>query len=363
MTARLIAVYHLRGDAASIDARAQAIAVEQSVEMPLAAIDDAHVLEEIVGRVEDISDLRGGHFAVRVGLATATVGLDGAQLFNMLFGNSSLHDDVILHDVEIPAEFAAAFGGPRHGIAGLRRRAGAAGRALTCSALKPQGLPADRLGELAARFARGGVDFVKDDHGLADQSFSPFADRVPVCAAAVRANGAATRYVPSLSGDLGQMRAQIALAREVGVDTVMIAPMLAGAANVQALVREFADFAFFAHPAMAGAARIAPPLLLGKLFRLLGADAVIFPAHGGRFGFSAETCRQLAADARAPLFDLKPAVPTPAGGITLGRVPELLDFYGPETMLLLGGSLLAARERLTEEAAAFVRSVAQHEYR
>ena len=49
-----------------------------------------------------------------------------------------------------------------------------------------------------------------------------------------------------------------------------------------------------AHPTMAGAARIAPPLLIGKLFRLFGADAVIFPNHGGRFGYSPETCRRLA---------------------------------------------------------------------
>ena len=363
MTSRFAAVYHVRGNAASIDARAQAIAVEQSVEMPLDAIDDAHVLADIVGRVEDISDLGDGRFAVRIGLATATVGLDAAQLFNMLFGNTSLHDDVTLHDVEIFSDIAAAFGGPRHGIAGLRQKAGAAGRALTCTALKPQGLSAERLGELAGRFAQGGVDFVKDDHGLADQGFSRFADRVPVCAAAVQATGAATRYVPSLSGDLGSMRAQITLAREAGLDTVMIAPMLAGPSNFQSLVREFPDFSFFAHPAMAGATRIAPPLLLGKLFRLLGADAVIFPTHGGRFGYTAETCHDLAGNARALLLDLKPSIPAPAGGITLQRVPEILDFYGADTMLLLGGSLLAARDRLSEATAAFACTVARHVYR
>ena len=360
MTARFAALYHVRGDAASIDARAQAIAVEQSVEMPLAAIDDPHVLSDIVGRVDDIADIGGGSFAVRIGLATATVGLDAAQLFNMLFGNTSLHDDVTLHDVEIPRELAAAFGGPRHGIAGLRRHA--IGRALTCSALKPQGVAPERLGELAARFAAGGVDFVKDDHGLADQAFSTFAERVPACAAAVRATGTATRYVPSLSGDLNRMRAQIALARDVGLDTVMIAPMLAGPSNMQALVREFPEFAFFAHPAMAGAASIAPPLL-AKLFRLLGADAVIFPTHGGRFGYSPEICRQLATTARSPLPGLQPSLPAPAGGITMRRVPELLDFYGPDTMLLIGGSLLAAREKLSEQAAEFARTVARHVYR
>ena len=49
--------------------------------------------------------------------------------------------------------------------------------------------------------------------------------------------------------------------------------------------------------------------------------------------------------------------------MTLERVPEMLDFYGPDAMLLIGGSLLAARERLTEETAAFTHAVAQHSYR
>ena len=357
MPARIAATYHVRADAASIEARAQAIAVEQSVEMPLAAIDDARVLADIVGRVDAIADLGNGLYEVRIALAGETVGTDAAQLFNMLFGNSSLHDDVVLEDVEL----AAGFDGPRHGIAGLRRLVGAEGRALTCSALKPQGLAPARLAELAARLAAGGLDFIKDDHGLGDQAFSPFAERVPRCAAALR--GTATRYVPSLSGNLDAMRAQIRLARAEGIDAVLIAPMLAGPSTMQALVREFPQMAFFAHPALGGAARIAPALLIGKLFRLLGADVVIFPTHGGRFGYSAETCRRVATAARAPLGMLHPSLPAPAGGITLARVPELLDFYGPDTMLLIGGSLLLARERLSEETAAFTRSVARHAYR
>jgi len=121
--------------------------------------------------------------------------------------------------------------------------------------------------------------------------------------------------------------------------------------------------AFFAHPTMGGAARIAPPLLIGKLFRLLGADAVIFPNHGGRFGYTPDTCRLLALEARGKWDGIGPCVPVPAGGMTLARVPEMLDFYGPDAMLLIGGSLLAARERIAEETAAFTRAVAQHAYR
>jgi ribulose-bisphosphate carboxylase large chain len=364
---RFTVVYRVHGDAGSIAARAQAIAVEQSVEMPVSAIAEQEILADIVGRVESIEDRGGGIFDVRIALATATIGVDAAQFLNMVFGNTSLHADVVLQDVEVPAELATAFGGPRHGIDGLRQRVGAIGRAFTCSAVKPQGVPPVRLAELAGRFARGGIDFVKDDHGLADQGYSPFADRVAACADAVRraaqVTGHATRYVPSLSGDLDRMRRQIETARAAGIDTVMISPMLAGWATFQTLVKTYPEIAFFAHPTMGGAARIAPELLVGKLFRLLGADAVIFPNHGGRFGYTPDTCRALAERARVEWSGVRPSVPVPAGGMTLDRVPEMLDFYGPDAMLLIGGSLLAARERLTEETAAFTRAVAQHIYR
>lgn len=367
MTARLGVTYHVRCDAASIEARARAIAVEQSVEMPLEAIDEPAVLRDIVGEVQSIEPLDDGRFAVRILLAVATIGNDAGQLLNMLFGNTSLHDDVELHDVALPAELAACFGGPRHGIAGLRQRVAAHLRALTCSALKPQGLSAERLGVLAERFARGGIDYIKDDHGLADQDYSRFAERARACAAAVaratRATGHPTRYVPSLSGDLNAMRQQIGLARTLGIDCVLLAPLIAGFANMQALVVEFPDVAFFAHPSLGGAARIAPALLLGSLFRLIGADAVIFPNFGGRFGYAPETCRHLADNARAPRDGLRASLPVPAGGMTLQRVPELLDFYGADAMLLIGGNLLAARERLTEETTAFTRAVAAHDYR
>ena len=353
--ARLQAIYHIRCDAKSIDARAQAIAVEQSVEMPLAAIDDEYVLSEIVGRVEGVRDLGAGLFEARVSLSAATVGRDAGQLVNMLFGNSSIHDDVVLHDAEIPDEVAAIFGGPRHGLDGLRQRVGAGKRALTCSAIKPQGLPPAKLAEIARRFADGGIDYIKDDHGLADQAYSPFTDRVAAIAAALR--GTAAHYVPSITGDLDAMRAQLALARDAGIDTVMVAPMVSGVSNFHRLVADNPGMAFLAHPSLAGAARIAPPFHFGGLFRMLGADAVVFPNHGGRFGYSEETCRAIAARATEARAGLRPCVPVPAGGMSRERVGEMLEFYGADIMLLIGGGLLEARERLTEATAAFVTEV------
>jgi ribulose-bisphosphate carboxylase large chain len=358
MATRIIAIYHVKDSADRIAARAHAIAVEQSVEMPVSAITDRGVLEDIVGKVEDIKDLHDGGFEVRIGLAVATTGLEPGQLMNMLFGNSSIHADIELHDAEFPDPVLSAFGGPNHGLCGLRARAGAHNRALTCSALKPQGLDAKALADIAARLAAGGLDFIKDDHGLADQSYSPFAERVPAVAEAVRRANPKTGYLPSLSGNLDQLRAQVKIARQAGLNAALIAPMITGLASFHTLVRENPDIAFMAHPALAGASHIAPPLLLGKIFRLMGADATVFPNHGGRFGYSRQTCHALADAALAPWGNLKNTVPVPAGGMTPERVPEMLQFYGSDVMLLIGGGLLAAGPRMTEEAAKFQDAVA-----
>ena len=70
---RLQAIYLVRGDARSIQERARAIAVEQSVEMPVSAIADDFVRSEIVGRVEAITERDSGLFEVRVSLAADPV--------------------------------------------------------------------------------------------------------------------------------------------------------------------------------------------------------------------------------------------------------------------------------------------------
>jgi ribulose-bisphosphate carboxylase large chain len=271
-----------------------------------------------------------------------------------------------LYDVEFPDELVRGFGGPHHGLAGLRHRTGITGRAFTCTALKPQGLAPDKLAELAARFARGGIDFIKDDHGLADQAYSPYVARVEAVAAALkqveRENGHQARYVPSVTGAASAAQRFVEEARHLGIDTFMVQPMILGLSNFQQLVHGNSSLSFFAHPALAGVSRIDPGLLFGKIFRMLGADTVIFPNHGGRFGYSPDTCRRIAETARAPWHGREAAIPVPAGGMSTDRVGEMLDFYGADVMLLIGGALLDARERLIEETAAFVKKVKDHRY-
>lgn len=356
------ATYEVLAGAADIESVARALATEQSVEMPLTAITDRRVLDAVVGRVDAIGEVAPGRFSVQLLLAAETVGEDPVQLCNMLFGNCSLHDDVRLVDVDLPAPLLAGFRGPRFGIEGLRALCGAGPRPLSCTAIKPQGMAPEALAALCARFARSGLDLIKDDHGMANQPASPFAERVAACQAAVARVAAETghtaQYVPSLVGTPATLARHAALARDLGVRAVLVAPSLVGLGAFRELVDESLDgMAVLAHPAFAGAARIDPPLLLGRLFRLFGADATIFPNVGGRFSYSAQRCLAIAGAARAPWAHLAPCLPVPAGGMTPDRVGELLDVYGEDVMLLIGGGLLAAGDRLESEAQRFVAHV------
>jgi ribulose-bisphosphate carboxylase large chain len=112
-----------------------------------------------------------------------------------------------------------------------------------------------------------------------------------------------------------------------------------------------------AHPSFGGPRRFAQDLLFGSLLRLYGADAVIFVGYAGRFGTPRATCRSLVERLRRPWGPLLPALPVPGGGIQLENVPELLEFYGPDSMLLVGGSLQIEAGAVLERSRAFVRCV------
>lgn len=357
---RIVATYRIACAAQEIEARARALATEQSVEMPLEGITERRILDEIVATVEDIRPA-GDAFEVRIGIAPETTGGEASQLMNMVFGNCSMQPEVTLLDVEPPAGFEKTFPGPRFGIDGLRTLTGARGRPLTCTALKPQGLPPERLAALAGTFARAGIDVIKDDHGIANQAYSPFEARVPAVQKAIseanRETGGHTIYAPTFSGGPAALAEQVRIAKECGVRSALVAPMLVGLPSFVEL-QVALDIPVLAHPAFSGAGRIEPPLLFGKLFRLFGADAIIFPNHAGRFAYSRETCLAITEAARAPWHGLRPALPVPAGGMTVERVAEMKADYGNDSMLLIGGALLVARERLLERSREFVRAVA-----
>ena len=368
---RFRAAYRVRAEGRDARARAQALALEQSIEMPLEAVTQDFVRERVVARVESVEPAAtDGAFDVGLSFATATSGLEAGQLLNMLFGNCSLQPDVELVDFEPGREILSALPGPRFGADGWRRALGldpAAPRPLTCTALKPQGQSPQQLAQLAGTFALAGIDVIKDDHGIADQDYARFAPRVAAVQRAVeqacaqRSCGGRALYAPTLSGGPRRLREQLRVVRDEGVGAVLICPMLVGAPALVELVREEAGVPILAHPAFAGNVRIAPDLLLGRLFRMFGADATIFPNFGGRFSYDRATCRAIARRASEPLGSMPAILPVPAGGMGTERIDEMFGEFGNDAMLLIGGHLLAGAttpgDSVLARATAFVERV------
>ncbi len=347
---RFRVVYRLIGDEAEAREKARDICLEQTVEFPADLIPEGEIREQIIGRVE-VFEARGeGHWEVVISYAVETSGFELAQLLNVIFGNTSLKPGIRVERLELPEALLSAFKGPRFGRAGWRARLGAPGRPLFCTALKPMGLPPKELAEFAYRFALGGIDIVKDDHGLADQPFAPYKERVERCAEAVaRANretGLRCLYMPNVTGPAEAVRQNALFARNAGAGGLLISPGLAG----WEVMRGLADddqigLPIMSHPALQGSfvasaeSGISHYALFGQMARLAGADASIYPNYGGRFSFSREDCRRIVEGTAAPMGHLKPIFPTPGGGMSLARVPEMLDLYGREVIFLIGGGL------------------------
>jgi ribulose-bisphosphate carboxylase large chain len=344
--------YLVRAAGADIDRRAESLLLEQTVELPRPALREGSAAQRMVGRVADVRAVSEGTFRVTLSQPLAATACDPAQLLNVLFGNASLQPDVVLADVELPETAFDWLPGPRAGMQGLRALTGVTGRPLLATALKPMGLGAGQLGALCHTFASAGIDLVKDDHGLADHSFCPFESRVEACLRATE--GSRTVYVPNLIGTPERIMRQLEFARGAGARAVMLSPMVVGLPLLHHLATMTDGLPILAHPSLAGLLRAEATVLLGKLFRWYGADAVIFPHTGGRFSFGTETCRALAETLRAPHPRVRLSLPVPAGGITVERLEEIVAFYGRDSMLLIGGSLYEAGDRLFERSRALV---------
>ncbi len=349
---RFTAVYHLSGVATAIQARqrAQDICLEQTVEFPDELIPHAAIREQIVGQLAALEPLDQDRWEAVIRYPVEVAGRELTQLVNCLFGNSSIQPGIRLVRFDLSERLAQFYRGPRFGQAGLRDRLGVRHRPLLCTAVKPMGLRPRALADLAYRLALGGIDLIKDDHGLADQVFCPFDERVTHCAAAVdRANretGGHTLYVPNVTAPAPEITRRARFARAAGAGGLLFCPGLAGLDALRALADDDTlDLPILSHPAFQGSFTLDPRsgvahgCLYGQLNRLAGADATIFPSYGGRFAFSPEDCRAIVDGAVRPMGHFRPIFPVPAGGMRLERVPELVDCYGRDCMLLIGGDL------------------------
>jgi ribulose-bisphosphate carboxylase large chain len=352
-------------DARPVEAHAKDICIEETVEIPEDCVPKDHWEAGIVGRIESITERPGSptDYDAVISYRTDIANNEIPNLLNVLFGNISIRRGIKIVDVQFADDQLKAFGGPRIGIDGIRTSLGVHGRPLATTAIKPLGLPAKELAAMCGGYARGGLDAIKDDHGLIDQHFHPFEERVARIQDEIRAanakTGRVTHYYPMVAGRFDQVEKQAAFAKAQGCFGILVAPFLIGPDTGFHLARKY-DLAVMTHPTMSGTHfhdprhGMTPAILLGTLFRLFGADISVFPNSGGRFTFTAQECQDLAAALRKPMDGLKSAFPSPAGGMTIEKVGAVVDAFGNDTALLIGGALLKYSPDPEVSARAFV---------
>lgn len=342
------------------------ITVEQTVEFPAAHIECDAIQTDIIGRIESFAACDGGYRAV-ISYSDQSATEEFAQFMNVVFGNSSLLPGITVEDIALSKEQQKWFPGPKFGVDGIRKRIGVFDRPIAMTALKPMGLPSESFADEAYRCALGGVDMIKDDHGLADQTFSSFKERIrAVCEAIQKAyeeTGKKTAYVPNLTGRCSEILDRIRYAEDCGADGIMLAPGLTGYDTLQYAAQQ-TTLPVVAHPAMAGcfldkgSGGFDCGCINGQIPRICGADITVFPNYGGRFSLSQAQCRSIVDHCMKPYGDMKPVLPAPAGGMTFEKIPAMKDFYGTDVVLLMGGGLFTVTPDLTANCRKFIEVLA-----
>jgi ribulose-bisphosphate carboxylase large chain len=367
--ARFTVTYRLRAAGrAEAQARAEGIALEQTVEIPRDVVPAGYVADEILGRVEEIGPLAEGVWQASVSYSPDSAGDEITQFLNVVFGNSSIQQGIRVTGIDLGPEMAARLPGPRFGSAGIRALCDRATGGMIAPVLKPMGLTPAELARLAEGCVRGGADIVKEDHGLAGQPSAPFRARVEaVCAAMRKARaqtGQRTLYFPNLSGRADEIEANLRFLKDAGADGVLVMPGLFGFGLVHRIATDAGlNLPVMTHPSFLGPFVLAPDtgidhgVLFGTIQRLAGADISVFPNVGGRFGFSAEECRAIARACRDPSGPGRAMLPSPGGGMSVARAADMQAMYGQDVVYLLGGSLLRDPGRIDEAVAEMRRAL------
>lgn len=361
---RFSVIYRLTGNEAEAMTKAQDICLEQTVEFPGELIPDGIIKEHVVGRITDFKGDGPGHFLTIISFVVESAANELTQLLNVVFGNISIKPGFRVEEILLPKGLTKAFNGPRFGRVGLRERLGVQDRPLLFTALKPMGLSSRDLADLAHKFALGGIDIIKDDHGLTDQTFAPFEERTALCAEAVdRANretGQQCIYVSNITAPYGDLMKRAYFAKQNGAGGLLIAPGLVGFDTMRALADDDQiDLPVFSHPAFLGSFVTSPDngiahyALFGQITRLAGGDGSIYPNYGGRFSFSREECASIARGTEVTMQDIKTIFPCPGGGMSIDNIPDMMRLYGNEVVFLVGGGLFRQGPNIIENCRYF----------
>ena len=258
-----------------------------------------------------------------------------------------------LLDIRLPAAFAAAYPGPKFGVAGTRRLSGVEGRPLIGTIVKPSvGFSPDETADLVRLLAEAGIDFVKDDELQADGPHCPFDERVRAVMRVINAHadrtGKKVMFAFNLSGEVDEMRRRHDLVLAEGGTCVMASINAVGLSGMIALGRH-SELPIHAHRNGWGALTRDPALgfsyvAFQKFWRLAGADHMHVNGLANKFAESDESVIASARTCLTPMFADKPCIAMPvfSSGQTVRQPPATFAALGSTDLIYAaGGGIMA----------------------
>ena len=258
-----------------------------------------------------------------------------------------------LLDIRLPDAFAAAYPGPRFGVAGTRKLAGVEGRPLIGTIIKPSvGLSANETAKLVPELAQAGLDFIKDDELQSDGAYCRFDERVEAVMRVIddhaQRTGKKVMYAFNLTGDLDQMRRRHDTLLKHGATCLMASLNSVGLVGMIELAR-FSELPIHAH--RNGWGYLSRHPMLGwsyiawqKMWRLAGADHMHVNGVGNKFAESDDSSLASARACLAPMFADKPCTVMPVFSSAQSALQAPATYKGlgsADLIVTAGGGIMA----------------------
>ncbi|VVB74224.1 Ribulose bisphosphate carboxylase [Candidatus Tiddalikarchaeum anstoanum] len=143
-----------------------------------------------------------------------------------------------LEDVKFPEKIIRSFKGPQYGIDGVRKILKIKNRPITITVPKPKvGYYPEEHAKIAYEAWTGGVDLLKDDENLSDQSFNRFEKRLKLCMKmrekAEKETGEKKSYLINITSETNEMIRRAKMVKDYGNEYIMIDTLTAGWAATQ----------------------------------------------------------------------------------------------------------------------------------
>ena len=282
-----------------------------------------------------------------------------------LFGLSALKK-VRLLDVIFPQSLVSAHRGPRFGIKEAREILGVFDRPLVGTIIKPKvGLNPKETAEVAGQAVRGGLDLIKDDETLTDQSFCPMEERVEAVMAELSKvedeTGKKAFYAVNVTSGAEEILDRAEEVIDCGANMVMIDVLTTGFSALEVLSRGV-RVPVHVHRTMHGAftrdRRHGISMLpISRIVRMAGGTNLHTGSYLGKMAGDREENDQCRDALRDEWYGLSPVFPVASGGLHPGNLRPNLDGYGVDCIVQAGGGVHGHPWGTTGGAMAMVQAV------